>query len=341
MSGRGVITSRTSVSPKSTMLCSSRRSSPSMRPSCSAVSMYALATSFASSAASSGVGGARWRGARWRWRRRADASADSSTRATGANDGSSSSSTRSGSRPTITSGRSSSTDDDECHRACDDERQRVGAVDADFARQQRGRGAGDEAEQQAHRNEQQQRIVEVVAERVRPRPLRSATRRSDSRISALNAASIAPRYTAAHASRKMTSGVMPAGRAAAQPRHARSAPRAGRPSAAAAARRAASARRRARDRSRAGAAVRAAPARAARSAREWPASRAWRRATPRAITMSPRKGCGGSGTRDSARSCGRRPASVVGASTAGKLTARRSRSPCAGTCGSARGCARR
>ena len=36
MSGRGVITSRTSVSPKSTMLCSSRRSSPSMIPSCSA-----------------------------------------------------------------------------------------------------------------------------------------------------------------------------------------------------------------------------------------------------------------------------------------------------------------
>ena len=45
MSGRGVITSRTSVSPKSTMLCSSRRSSPSMMPSCSAVSRYALAAS--------------------------------------------------------------------------------------------------------------------------------------------------------------------------------------------------------------------------------------------------------------------------------------------------------
>jgi hypothetical protein len=39
MSGRGVITSRTSVSPKSTMLCNSRRSSPSMIPSCSAVSI--------------------------------------------------------------------------------------------------------------------------------------------------------------------------------------------------------------------------------------------------------------------------------------------------------------
>ena len=43
MSGRGVITSRTSVSPKSTMLCSSRRSSPSMIPSCSAAVEIRLA----------------------------------------------------------------------------------------------------------------------------------------------------------------------------------------------------------------------------------------------------------------------------------------------------------
>ena len=42
------------------------------------------------------------------------------------------------------------------------------------------------------------------APRASGRPLRSATSRSDSRISALNAASIAPRYTATHASRKDT-----------------------------------------------------------------------------------------------------------------------------------------
>ena len=56
MSGRGVITSRTSESPKSTMFCSSRRSSPAINPSCSAVSMNALAASFASSAVSSAAG---------------------------------------------------------------------------------------------------------------------------------------------------------------------------------------------------------------------------------------------------------------------------------------------
>ena len=48
------------------------------------------------------------------------------------------------------------------------ERQLVRAVDADQLRDQRGRRAGDESEQQANRHEQQQRIVEVVAERARP-----------------------------------------------------------------------------------------------------------------------------------------------------------------------------
>ena len=54
MSGRGVMTSRTSVSPKSTIDSSSRRSSRSMRPSCSPASRYACAAS-PSASSSSGV----------------------------------------------------------------------------------------------------------------------------------------------------------------------------------------------------------------------------------------------------------------------------------------------
>ncbi len=48
-SGRGVMTSRTSVSPKSTIDWMSRRSSRSMRPSCSPASRYACAASPVSS----------------------------------------------------------------------------------------------------------------------------------------------------------------------------------------------------------------------------------------------------------------------------------------------------
>ena len=59
-----------------------------------------------------------------------------------------------------------------------DDRQRAGAVDADRARQQRGGRAGDEAEQQPHRDEQQQRIVEIGAEAARPvGPLRGEAER--------------------------------------------------------------------------------------------------------------------------------------------------------------------
>ena len=39
------------------------------------------------------------------------------------------------------------------------------AFHADFAREQRRRRGGDETEQRAHRHEQQQRIVEIGAER--------------------------------------------------------------------------------------------------------------------------------------------------------------------------------
>ena len=139
MSGRGVMTSRTSVSPKSTMLCSSRRSSPSMRPSCSPVSRYAL----------------RGLGRLLRRSRPAPcAPSDASARptravqrddgpsalATGLNDGSSSSSTRSGSRPTISSGSSSSKTTTNAGDADDDQRARSRhAVDADRHGQERRR----------------------------------------------------------------------------------------------------------------------------------------------------------------------------------------------------------
>ena len=109
MSGLGVMTSRTSVSPKSTMLCRSRRSSPSMRPSCSAVSRYALVTWFASSAASSAVAGgagvARF-GLSTPCARRFVSGPSPLT--IGAKDGSSSSRILSGFRPTIRSGSSTS-----------------------------------------------------------------------------------------------------------------------------------------------------------------------------------------------------------------------------------------
>ena len=60
-------------------------------------------------------------------------------------------------------------------------------------RKKRGGRGRDQPEQEPHRHEQQQRIVEVGGRERPGRPLRSATSRSDSRISALKAASIAPR----------------------------------------------------------------------------------------------------------------------------------------------------
>ena len=91
-----------------------------------------------------------------------------SARATGANDGSSSSSTRSGSRPTISSGSSSSqtttnADDAQRRRAS-----RVCAPSMPIARASSAVAAAvTSAEQEPDRDEQQQRIVEVGAERVR------------------------------------------------------------------------------------------------------------------------------------------------------------------------------
>ena len=117
------------------------------------------------------------------------------------------------------------------------------------------------------------------------RPPRSAIRRSDSRISALNAAWTVPRNTVGAAEQEQR-----------ERRHARA--RAGdrrsiRPSRepALAAQppleRGPSGRRRARDRSQAGAAGRAGPAPAARSRADARPRRACRRATPAAITTSP------------------------------------------------------
>ena len=88
-----------------------------------------------------------------------------STRATGLNDGSRSSSTRSGSRPTISSGSSSSQTTTKPATLSDDQRSRR-APSTPMARASSAVAvAGDEAEQQPHRDEQQQRIVEVVGER--------------------------------------------------------------------------------------------------------------------------------------------------------------------------------
>ena len=67
-------------------------------------------------------------------------------------------------------------------------RQRVAGLDADAAREERGRGAGDQPEQQAHRDEQQQRLVEIRAERVRPvralgdQPQREPHQRAERRL---------------------------------------------------------------------------------------------------------------------------------------------------------------
>ena len=101
------------------------------------------------------------------------------------------------------------------------------------------------------------------------RSLRSAASRSDSRIRALNAASIAPRYTPAPASRKISNGVMLSAQGTA-PRLvvltcAQSSFRGGRLCAAAGARASACVRCRFRDRSPGGAADHAARARAIRS----------------------------------------------------------------------------
>ncbi len=190
MSGRGVITSRTSVSPKSTMLWSSRRSSPSIRPSCSPVFRYAFVASLASSAASSGVVAAvgrfadiicavhRENGPR--------------VRAIGLNVGSRISRTRSGSRATMASGSSSSTMTMKAATLTSTSATSRKLDGADRHRQERGGCRRDQSEQQTERREQQHRVVEV-GRRCPGRPLRSATRRSDNLISALKAASMAPR----------------------------------------------------------------------------------------------------------------------------------------------------
>ena len=169
MSGRGVITSRTSVSPKSTMDCSSRRSSPSIRP-CPA--RPSRCTAFAASL------GLRRRAVVRRRRARAGRSRGDQpherSRSAGASDagddverGSSTSSTRSGSRRDDQqrqqrARRRATNTASERRAAC---RSTVSAVDADAARASSTVASdGDEPEQQPHRDEQQQRIVEIGAE---------------------------------------------------------------------------------------------------------------------------------------------------------------------------------
>ena len=93
----------------------------------------------------------------------------------------------------MTSGSRTPHDNDEDRAAHNDERQHVRAIDADCRREQRrGRSCG-QAEQQTHRDEQQDGVVQVVAERVGTAGALRDQTRSDSRISALNAASIVPR----------------------------------------------------------------------------------------------------------------------------------------------------
>ena len=169
MSGRGVITSRTSVSPKSTMLCSSRRSSPSMmpfllagrrgRPSSTSLGFLGRVV------VGDGVPAPRRR---------------ATVRAVQRVTGPSSPGDRAERRQQQLEHPLGIAADDQQRQqqlADDHERrrrstmtsdQRSAPLDADRRGQQRRRRRGDQAEQQPDRHEQQERIVEVVAERVRP-----------------------------------------------------------------------------------------------------------------------------------------------------------------------------
>ncbi len=205
MSGRGVITSRTIVSPKSTMLCRSFRSSPSMIPSCSPASRF-VATSFVPASASSA-----WTCVAGRFVldtvRAINLVIGPSARATGANDGNRISSIRSGSRPTSASGSSSS------HTTTKATTEMTTDVSVLAPLVPNARASSAVALAVTRPSSSRTGMNSSSgSSRYSPsssgRPLRSATSRSDNRISALNAASIAPRYTAAHASRKILSGII-------------------------------------------------------------------------------------------------------------------------------------
>ena len=168
MSGRGVITSRTSVSPKSTMLCSSRRSSPSMMPFLlRGVDVGLRAPRWPPRAASSGVGGGPPRLVREHERARSSASAGraparsartsaAAARARARDRGRRSAAAAAARRRRRTPRAPAASDGSVCAPSM-----------PIAAREQRRRRAGDQAEQQPHRDEQQQRIVEVRAERAR------------------------------------------------------------------------------------------------------------------------------------------------------------------------------
>ena len=168
MSGRGVITSRTSVSPKSTIDCSSRRSSPSIRPGPRPLP--------SASRGSRRIGGSRRHCSTGAIGPLAPALRGNEphqrpvsgcrNRATTSNGGSSTSSTRSGLRRTISSGstcsqtRMKTATKSEQHA----DRLKPGAPGQD--RDEHRRQREDDAEQQPRRNEQLDRVVEIEPEAI-------------------------------------------------------------------------------------------------------------------------------------------------------------------------------
>ena len=315
------MTSRTSVSPKSTIDSSSRRSSRSIRPSCSPASRYACAAS-PSAASSSGVT-ASVEVDVCRSRRSVAMMPTSSSviglnaPATIVNDGSTAISTRSGSWRTMSSGMRCSKRNTnpaiESSRTSGSLRSSTPVhvaktITVTVRMTPISRRAGTKSSTGSSR----------YGPRPAARPFRSTVSRSDSLISALKAASMcrckSRRWRAAG-----TGGSLIA-------RPARSARPAGRRGVADALRRAPSGRCPFRGRSRRDAAARAVPARATRWIPSAPPRAPGVCATPRAITMSPRKA-------DGLRADGLRARR--------ETTARRLPHPSRGRCGSACGCARR
>ena len=166
MSGLGVITSRTSVSPKSRIDCSSCRFPCSISPG--SPPFPAPAGSAAPLSAAGSRGPPPWAAARSLLARvsrpaRADV-ADASGAPITVNDGSSISSTRSGSRWTMRNGsRNSQTPLNNATASVSDADGRR-PLDPDDPGEQRHRQRRDDDEQRAGRHEQQDRIFQVQVE---------------------------------------------------------------------------------------------------------------------------------------------------------------------------------
>ena len=197
-------TSRTSAPPKSTMLRSSRCCSPSLAPPSSTGPSNARALALAAAGVSAADGATLRRPPMERAAQRVNGH---NNRATGSNEGSKSSSARSGSRCTRSSGSSSSktmtkapivrmTATSRC--AADTPYALATSTVADTVASASSRRTGTKSRSGLSR----------YRASVSGRPLRSASSLRDSRIRALKDASIAPKYTPAMASRKMSSGVM-------------------------------------------------------------------------------------------------------------------------------------